>query len=333
MDDILIFGKTGEIIECFIEEFRRHVTETKVYPDVKKYLGMELVEQDGKIYVSQENYISKIIRKYTEKGRSRRQKNPISMSLKLEDVQNENEETWDIRDLVGSLRYVADCTRRDILTALSIISAKAGRASESYCKGADQIIDYLLTTCGSYLEFSQNKANNLYLYAFTDASFNNDVDEGDRLGGCFFLGFNNAAFYCYSKKDKRVSKSPMDAEIKAIGRAVELVCDYRELCKVLGFPQMGPTPIFTDSLSAVVLFNKGNISKFRTNKRLYNNIKKLLNERVIMLVEIPGELNCSNSLTKITTGSNFYADKRRYESGYDEETIRSWISKSLFGSK
>ena len=165
VDDILIFGKTEEIIECFIEEFRRHVTETKVYPDVKKYLGMELVEQDGKIYVSQENYISKIIRKYTEKGRSRRQKNPISMSLKLEDVQNENEETWDIRDLVGSLRYVADCTRRDILTALSIISAKAGRASESYCKGADQIIDYLLTTCGSYLEFSQNRANNLYLYA------------------------------------------------------------------------------------------------------------------------------------------------------------------------
>src|SRR5690606_37333594 len=101
------------------------------------------------------------------------------------------------------------------------------------------------------------------------------------------------------------SKSPMDAEIKAIGRTAELVNDYRELCRVLGFPQTRPTPIFTDSLSAVVLFNKGNISKFRTNKRLYSNVKKLLQQEVIMLVEIPGEFNCSNSLTKMHDREQF----------------------------
>ena len=96
---------------------------------------------------------------------------------------------------------------------------------------------------------------------------------------------------------------------------------------------MSITPIFTDSLSAVTLFNRGNLSKQRTGKRMYNNLKKLLINGDIILVEIPGKYNCANSMTKLTTGDNLYGDKERIENGYNKSIIETWMQNSLFANK
>jgi hypothetical protein len=333
VDDLLIMGKSDEIVNAFIKSFRKHVQEVKVYPNVAKYLGMEMSYGGNCVYITQQKYIETMFNKsQLDEGLKRKQNCPISPRHEFNIDEDEAEETGNMLDIIGRMRYVADCSRRDILTSLSIISSRGSNADATYYNAAVSIMNYLYTTVDRDIRFSGNKIEDLKLYCFSDASYFNKTDGGDRLGGCFFLGYESAPIYSFSKRDKRISISPMDTEIKAIARNAELIHGYRKLLKELGFPQIEPTPIFTDSLSAVWLFKKGNISGHRSNKQCYSNIKRLLEQREIMLIEIERKNNCSDLMTRLVAGKEFNTSRDRLERGYTKEEITEYITKSIINN-
>jgi hypothetical protein len=256
VDDIIVAGKSTELIQAFKDEFRRHVTDIKEFKEVKKYLGLEIDIKENKIELKQTNYIKDIENIYLKDLiPNERKMNLLSPNYPLREDQDD-EEVYNLLKLTGKLRYLADCTRPDLLTFLSVISSKASKANSSYVDAAKEGVQFVQNTKNWYFTIGNgvDPLEVVYLYAFCDGSHNNKIDGCDRVGGCFFLGYNTGAFYSFTKKDKTISTSPMAAEIKAIERTVQLITIYRDLLEELGFKQMEPTPIFTDSQSAVKLF-------------------------------------------------------------------------------
>ena len=328
VDDILVMGETMELVDEFIRRFRKQVTEIKVYEEVKKYLGMGMRVDRSQVVLDQDAYVKKMLEMIMKRGIPlKRLECPISPRLNLADKECKDGEGEDVRDIIGMFRYLADCTRRDILTAVSMVSAMGANANDNYQEAIHQIIRYLYTTMGKRkMVFAGEQGEQLVLYCFSDASYHNSVDGCDRLGGVFFLGFNNAAIYAYSKKDNQVTKSPMNAEIRAIARNAELVRGYRAMLENFGYEQKEPTVIFTDSLSAIKLFEKGNLSGVRNGKREYDNIRRMINKREIQLIKVDSAANCSNTMTKLVSGEQFDAENYYIERGYSWEEYEQLIT-------
>jgi hypothetical protein len=75
------------------------------------------------------------------------------------------------RALVGSLQYLADCTRPDIAQAVSVLSRYMQQPTDEHMKAARRVLAYLVGTVGMGLVFGQR---GLELVGYGDADFAGD---------------------------------------------------------------------------------------------------------------------------------------------------------------
>ena len=61
VDDGLVTGNKEDLINDFIHQFEQELNEIKVFKPIEKYLGMEVTEDDNRVYIH-----------FTEKVHSRR---------------------------------------------------------------------------------------------------------------------------------------------------------------------------------------------------------------------------------------------------------------------
>lgn len=326
VDDIIVTALTKKIVEDFKNEFKKHVEDIRSFSQVKKYVGIEINQHNNLLTIGQPSYTSEIVRDcHVQLNPS--QGLPVKNTYEFRD-DDDSKGTISILPIIGKLRYLADCTRSDLLTILSVLGARANKANTSYQGATKQVLQYIANTPNYEVVIgNRNVKKVVFLFAFCDASHNNKIDLCDRVGGSFFLGFNVGAFYSYSKKDNTISNSPMHAEIKAIDRTLQLVLVYRDLLKELDFPQKNATPIFTDSQSAVKLFQLFKSSKkVKGLRRAVNNIRYALNRRWIKLVFIGSTENCADAHTKILDNLSFSRCVKRLREGYSEEEINSFLN-------
>jgi hypothetical protein len=176
-------------------------------------------------------------------------------------------------------------------------------------RGAKRIARYLKATENLGLTYHPQRYDvkaSMSTYCYCDAA----LDGGRSTSGiALFLGVpdyinhtnRSAAVIFQSKREPTVSQSSMEAELRAIHRAM-LAClwmeDYR---RDLGFAQNGPSIIFTDSpISIRFLEETGRVSN-RTTRHLRSRclyIKEHITKKRIRLAFVPGALNCADVLTK-----------------------------------
>jgi len=162
-------------------------------------------------------------------------------------------------DKVGSLRFLADRTRPDILTAVGSIGSAASNPTIDHVRGADHI--------GRYLESTKDKSvvlggldTEVKLFGYSDASHLPHGDSKPRLGYCFYLNLNSGSIYARSHFATNVSHSSCESEVFALDETIREALYLRGFLSELGFPQTHATIIYTDSVSAkalIELFNVG----------------------------------------------------------------------------
>jgi hypothetical protein len=93
----------------------------------------------------------------------------------------------------------------------------------------------------------------------------------------------------------------MDGEMLAIGRAVVACISVQNLRSEIGFPQSGPSVVFTDSFIAI-RFLKDNgpppNPQTRHLRRRVAYIRQAIAFGRIVLEFVPSDLNCADVLTK-----------------------------------
>ena len=129
VDDILIVGKNVSRIARLKKELSKSFAMKDLGP-AKCILGMR-IERDrktNKLYLSQEKYIEKVLRKF-KMDKAKNVSCPLASHFKLSKKQCPSDEKMEkemhnvpYASAVGSLMYAMVCTRPDIAQAVSTVS-------------------------------------------------------------------------------------------------------------------------------------------------------------------------------------------------------------------
>jgi hypothetical protein len=137
------------------------------------------------------------------------------------------------------------------------------------------------------------------LFGYCDASHLPHGDSKPRLGYCFFLNNESGSILSRSFKDKSVSHSSCESEIKAIDETVRQAIWLRGFLSELGFPQLEPTVIYTDSQSAKTLIDSFNIGNNSAHLVMRLNYLHEVVERGVIALKFIDTLNqVADILTK-----------------------------------
>ncbi|KAJ7964061.1 Retrovirus-related Pol polyprotein from transposon TNT 1-94 [Quillaja saponaria] len=194
--DDLIFTRNNLIM---FEDFKKAMTYEFEMIDIglmSYYLGFEVKQNDGRIFISQEDYAKDVLKKFQMLD-SNSVNTPMECRVKLSkhDVGEKVDPTL-FRSLVGSLRYLT-CTRPDILYVVGVVSLYMESPTSTHMKTAKRILRYLRGTLDYGLFYSSSHI--IDLVGYCDSDFAEDLD--DRKSTTVFVFFmGNNVISWVSKK-------------------------------------------------------------------------------------------------------------------------------------
>ena len=144
---------------------------------------------------------------------------PVDVNVKLKAEQHEKDapvNKTSFQRLIGRLLYL-NHTRPDIAFAVNSLSQFMNDPRESHQGAADWILAYLKGSIRQGLLFKRGSEPNIVLY--TDSDYVGSLDDSRSTSGyCSFIGGN--LVICRSKKQKEVSLSSAEAELRALKKGV-----------------------------------------------------------------------------------------------------------------
>ena len=301
VDDALMAGSSIGVIEAFVSEYEQHVRGIQFYePPIKKFVGIEFEEDEDFIYLSQNSYVTQTVLKDRPAPR-RTVHTPMVENINLRTaIKNPDNES--LLPDTGKLRFVADRVRMDLLNVVGEIANGGDKQpSDEHLITRDRVYDYL--HCYPNRRLRLGGSGPVKMFGYVDASFGIK----SRLGGALFLGQQCGAFYAFSVSDKSTSLSSCEAEIKAIMRIVLPVIHFRDMLEILGETQQDPIDIYCDNQAAVEICKVLKMTnKTRHIQKVINFIREQINDRVISLKFVPGQLNPADVLTKPLSREPFH---------------------------
>jgi hypothetical protein len=298
VDDILFTGNDQNQIDLVLDYLSEQFTKITDITVLTKYIGVE-IERDfdnHTIYVSQKLYTQQYVDSNVSVSSNPK---PIPLSDSIDYVTKGDFTIAPIHDHVGKLRYLADRVRPDLLTSVGILGTAAINPTVNHLQGVTTLGRYLKGTISARMAFGgMNKQ--VKLFGYCDASHLPAGDSKPRLGYCFFLNNESGTILARSFKGKSVSHSSCESEIYAIDETVRQAIWLRGFLAELGFPQLEPTVIYTDSQSAKTLidsFNVGNNSAHLTMR--INYLHEQVEQGIIVLKYIDTLNQVADILTKL----------------------------------
>ncbi len=223
VDDMTLTGSKAEEVNAFKKIIADTFKKITDMGELTKFLGIEIAEdsETDQLILSQLDTTNQYIDLHLKNSKAVKFV-PIVPSHIL-DKAEEDEDTEanvPIWELVGKIRYLADRTRHDLLYVASKLGTKSASASPKYQKAAEDALVYINTTKKLSLRLG-GVDKQIRLFGYADASFIADQDSKSQLGYCFFLNRDSGAVCAKSIKDKTVSMSSTEAEIKALVEAIK----------------------------------------------------------------------------------------------------------------
>lgn len=251
---------------------------------------------NNKIHLTQEKYVNSILEKFlgpNEKG----SKYPMKDGEFGEDKDMQKQP---INSFIGSLRFLVDRTRPDLLYPLAILSRYIKNPNDYVMQECNRLLRYILFTKSYHITLGGD--NELELYGMSDASYVQSGDCRSMLGYSIFLG-KSAPVYSRCMKSTTVSLSSTQTEVEALVELTKEIIWFRGFLDSIGIKIDKPTKILTDNMPAVLLAADGNHlkrSKHFVVRTAY--LKEQVENGIIEVEHIPGLQNPTDILTKPLAG-------------------------------
>lgn len=225
VDDLIYTGNNSQMME----EFKKAMMQEYEMTDLglmRYFLGMQVKQRPGQIFISQEKYADDLLKKFNMQD-CKPLATPMAMNEKLskDDGQNKVDATV-YRSLVGSLIYLTN-SRPDIVHAVSIVSRFMSNPSKAHFAAAKRILRYVKGTKDFGILYEADRDFNLTGY--TDSDWAGSTDDRKSTSGYVFL-LGNKAISWASKKQTTVALSSAEAEYMA---ATSAACEATWLRKIL----------------------------------------------------------------------------------------------------
>jgi hypothetical protein len=198
---------------------------------------------------------------------------------------------------VGSLLYLANQTRPDILFAVNSVSRKAQNPTVADLAAVHRILLYVAGTRHFGLHFHSGEG--IVLYATVDASYASHQDRKSHTGFTLHIGKSSGSVCSKSKKQTITADSSTVAEFIATHVAAKEIMWARTFLMELGYPQHDPTILFEDNQSTIAMINNHcNTQRTKHVDIRYNLIREQVQLRLIQMQYLPTDDMISDVLTK-----------------------------------
>lgn len=303
--------------EWFISELKKHVKNADLSLQYERFLGMDIKQSADNNYIniSHETYIADKLSEYQKPF-----KTPMLNTINLRTAAP-NADNKSLLPITGTLRFPADRARPDVLSSVGEVSCGGAKSpSDLHVQTADRICNYLSST--KTLSLVLGGDENLFKFAYVDASYNQEAKSLSRLGACIFYNLTSGAVWsmsrtslCRSEKyehfsdgeesdveheDSTLSHSSCESELNTIVALGQEVVYQRKVDRTLKLSCADAcVPVLVDSKSAILLCKtlKSTNKTKHINLRI-NYIRELINARIISLHFIVSEENVADMLTK-----------------------------------
>jgi len=256
VDDLAIVSSDEKSENHFLEYLAGTVNKLVINRDNIVYLGME-VRRDiisRTVIISQYAYIQSCLDKYLGKDSRETSKYPMGNSELSNNIEDGNSP---IHDVIGSLRFLGDRSRPDLLYPISKLSSYMANPSDGVVAEIKTLLKYLNGT--KELCLTVGGTDPIKLFGLTDASFVQDGECRSQLGHAIYLGPHSGAIYCSSKRNTVVSLSSTQSEVDALVSLVKEVIWFQGFLEFLGIGNCDdPTQVWCDNSPAVTLTHEGN---------------------------------------------------------------------------
>lgn len=172
VDDILAASRKLSMITELTTQLSK-TFKIKDLGKVKFCLGIEFNQNKNGIKMSQEKYVNEILEKF-EMSDSKPVTTPIDCSVKLQKGKGDSDQHLPYRELIGSLMYLAVCTRPDIAFATSYLSQFCSCYDITHWTAAKRVLRYLKGTSNIGIFF---KSSGECLTGYADADWANCLDD------------------------------------------------------------------------------------------------------------------------------------------------------------
>ena len=154
------------------------------------------------------------------------------------------------QSLVGSLMYLATCTRPDLEYAIGNLARFSSKPNGSHWTAAKRVLRYLRGTPDLGIAFRRDVQRSCVGYS--DADWAGDKDDRKSTSGYLFQVARGPVSW-RSKKQDTVALSTAEAEYAALSSAAQECVWIRRLNSDLENPPKGPTTILEDNQSSIAM--------------------------------------------------------------------------------
>lgn len=297
VDDILIAGTTNKTINDFVSYLETKVELRKNSGKQLMFLGMEIERENFVYRISQKRLIKRLAEMYDCHNGKKIQSLPKIETIKSNEIDKSVEKTF--RSLIGSLMYIANVTRPDILFYVNYLAQKINTPNKTWLKYAKKVVMYLMTTIDLELRSKKENDNVNEVTTFVDASYAQEESGRSRSG--YIIMVNGVPIVWGSKKQSTVACSTMEAELVAIYQSIDKSILVQDLVKEFRCEPVG-LRIYEDNLPAIQYIK--DVFKIPNKKHLrikVEYIREKVKEDGIELAYI----ETSRQLADILTKTNF----------------------------
>ncbi|KAF0727961.1 hypothetical protein Ae201684_014072 [Aphanomyces euteiches] len=248
VDDIMALSQD----EAFLQEIKNEL-ESKYqvisFGCVKRILGINVHRKDGSMFLEQTSLIEELLEK---QGMSdcHAQSTPLSLDHKMTEPGEPAKMTQStMREIVGSLQWLAGCARPDISFATSLLSRFLNAPNEHHENIIKRILRYLSGTKHFGLEIKPTPSKEMNVS--TDADWAGDKSNRKSTTG-FIVEVCGAIVHWFSKQQPTVALSTMEAEYIAACVGTQEALWIQQIMAEIGLERKDePVSLWCDNQSAI----------------------------------------------------------------------------------
>ena len=228
VDDLIIAANDDDVLQS-VKEMLKSKFRMKDLGKLTHFLGIDFEQSADCVKMSQCKYVQKILKRF-DMSNCRARATPCEQKLDYSDDAEVMDDVKKYREAVGSLIYLATCTRPDLSFVVSKLSQYFTRPTTDQWTTVKHVLRYLKGTQNKELCFKKHKGENI-IHAYSDANWAADIDRKSTTGYCISLNKNGPFVSWKTKRQPTVALSTCEAEYMALAATMQECLSLKQLLK------------------------------------------------------------------------------------------------------
>ena len=315
VDDLICLTNSKYLRDWWRSNLSKHFAKVTFADSLDYILGIKInrgVDSNGNRYLELDHKVSieKIAAQAQVGDGHRRVGSPMDHSEKLRRNSSEDEEAegsytppYSYPSILGSLMYLANLSRPDIVTAVHKLSRYVANPSARHYRALTRVVAFTYQTRDRFLRYTQSPEENdpFRLYSASDASYADCVDTGrSTIGRCLWMGKKCSGLIDWkSSLPKTAANSTAESELQAAAECVKDIVYARVLLHDMGYPQVGSTRVQIDNNACISQLNavKG-VVKARHYIVLLRKVQEAVQLGIVHTQRVDSADNVADMFTK-----------------------------------